>query len=91
MRLYGCRQIILRKLHLRPAVVAEKRSLEHTRLDVLLRPARESGTVMSMHEGSSVSHSVVEDSEAAALTCTSMKAEPKLPDKTEVHVTTDCY
>ena len=63
--------------------MAEKRSLEHTILDVLLRPARESGTVMSMHEGSSVSHSVVEDSEAAALTCTSMKAEPKLPDKTE--------
>ena len=74
--------MILRRLHLRPAVVAENLSREHTKDEVLFLPARESGTVMSMQEGSSVSHSPEEDGDpetAEELTWTSMNAEPKLP------------
>ena len=73
-------------------MVAEKRSREQVRLDVLFRPARESGTVISMQEGSNVNHSTVAEEEAATtgeeLTCTSMNAEPKLP-KIHTHTCTN--
>ena len=72
------------QLHLRPTAVAEKRSLSQERVEVLFLPARESCTVMSMQDGSSVIHSQSpRDSLEVApeLTCSSIKAEPKLPER----------
>ena len=75
--------------------MAEKRSLSHTRGDVVFLPARESCTVMSMQEGSRVIHSQspresLEDAAAPELTCSSMKAEPKFPESTVKYYCNTC-
>ena len=68
--------------------MAEKRFREHERVAVLFLPARESCTVMSMQDGSRVSHSVGEEEVEEGLvggdvtehTWISINAEPKFPE-----------